>query len=100
MQGWGNKEVPLRACSVVGRTGVLRDFELKLLDATANPYLAMAAVVASGARGLRLGLRLPLSLQVDPSKLGEAAVKVSEHVRQGERRDEEAAVKVSQAEEA
>lgn len=50
---WGaaNKEAPLR---------VLGDnIELKAVDATANPHLALAAIIAAGLDGVRGGAELP-----------------------------------------
>ncbi|CAE7221000.1 unnamed protein product [Rhizoctonia solani] len=47
---WGreNKEAPLRLCG----SGQDFRFELKCFDATANPYLALAAVLGAGMSGL------------------------------------------------
>jgi len=58
---WGNenREAPLRASSPPGTpSGLVSNFELKLLDGTANPYLALAATIAAGIDGLRRHLSL------------------------------------------
>ncbi|GAB4819627.1 hypothetical protein N2152v2_006673 [Parachlorella kessleri] len=45
--------------------------ELKCFDATANPYLGLAALVTAGMSGIRRGLKLPAPARVDPGKLAE-----------------------------
>ena len=52
-QRWApeDKEAPLR---YIPQTGAPR-FEVKCLDATANPYLAVAAILAAGLRGVTAG---------------------------------------------
>ncbi|KAJ3035828.1 hypothetical protein HDV00_003363 [Rhizophlyctis rosea] len=60
---WGlaNKEAPLRA---------LKDnFEYKAMDGTANPYLALGALIAAGIHGLEAKLDLPPPTHVDPATL-------------------------------
>ncbi|KIM42454.1 hypothetical protein M413DRAFT_444874 [Hebeloma cylindrosporum] len=49
---WGtdNREAPMRLCNAPSPSS--RNFELKTLDGTANPYLALAAVLASGSEGI------------------------------------------------
>jgi len=49
---WGmeHREVPVRLCSATSPTS--RNFELKTLDGTANPYLAMAAILGAGLSGI------------------------------------------------
>jgi len=59
---WGNenRNAPLRASSPPGTPdGLVSNFELKSLDGTANPYLALAAIIAAGIDGLRRHLPLP-----------------------------------------
>lgn len=48
---WGrdNREAPVRLC---GRTGNY-NFEVKCMDGTSNPYMATAALLASGMLGVR-----------------------------------------------
>jgi glutamine synthetase len=43
------------------------------VDATANPHLALAGVLAAGTDGLRRGLTLPAEVAVDPGTLDEEA---------------------------
>lgn len=45
---WGvdNREAPLRLCVNAGRAS--RNWEFKSLDATANPHLALSALIAAG----------------------------------------------------
>ena len=42
------------------------NIELKTSDAAANPYLALAVLLAAGAAGLAEGLELPPPVQADP----------------------------------
>lgn len=66
---WGvqNREAPLR---YVPGSELLGDgnanVELKTSDASANPYLALAAVLAAGRAGIADGLTLPDPVQADP----------------------------------
>jgi len=66
---WGveNREAPLRLCASAGPGA--QNWELRALDATANPHLPLAAVVAAGcdARALPASARLPPS-GVAPSR--------------------------------
>ena len=47
-------------------------FELKTVDATANPYLALGAVIAAGLDGIRKELDPGDSVSVDPASLPES----------------------------
>lgn len=47
-------------------------FELKTSDASSNPYLALAAIIASGLDGMRRSLALPRPAQKDPARLSDA----------------------------
>ncbi len=49
--GWGNREVPLRVCTPSHGQVELMNLELKAMDATANPYVAIAAVTVAGMLG-------------------------------------------------
>lgn len=46
--------------------------ELKTVDASANPYLALGAAIAAGLDGVRQGLSLAEPVQVDPGNLAES----------------------------
>ena len=66
---WGveNREAPLRY--VPGTDFLGRDhanLELKTCDASANPYLALAVVLACGAAGVAEGLTPPAAHDTDP----------------------------------
>jgi glutamine synthetase len=64
---WGvqNREAALRLPASPGH------FELKAVDATANPYLAVAGVLACGLNGILRQLELPRPYEVDPFSLPE-----------------------------
>jgi len=47
-------------------------FELKTVDASSNPYLALGAVIAAGLDGVRNGLELPEPVSVDPGIIPES----------------------------
>ncbi|XP_058771186.1 uncharacterized protein LOC131644647 [Vicia villosa] len=59
---WGNenRNAPLRVSSPPGTpNGLVSNFEFKLFDGVANPYLGLSAIIASGIDGLRRHLSLP-----------------------------------------
>lgn len=64
---WGvqNREAALRLPASQGH------FEIKAVDATANPYLAVAAVLACGLNGIQRQLELPKPVEVDPAILAD-----------------------------
>ncbi|MEV6972655.1 glutamine synthetase family protein [Kitasatospora sp. NPDC093806] len=69
-QCWGleNREAALRL--VTGSTGeraTAANAEIKCFDATANPYLAIGAVIAAGLAGLDQRLALPPEFTGDPA---------------------------------
>jgi glutamine synthetase len=47
-------------------------FELKTVDASANPYLALGAAIAAGLDGVERGMELPPPVAVDPGIIPEA----------------------------
>ncbi len=74
MRCWGvdNREAALRF--VAGTAHGTEDganVEVKPVDGTANPYLAVGAVLAAGLHGLDQGGRLPPSTEEDPERLPE-----------------------------
>ena len=71
-QVWGvdNKEAPLRVPTE--RHGAPTNVELKSSDATANPYLALAGVIAAGLDGLARDLALPEPIEQDPGTMADA----------------------------
>ena len=72
-QGWGvaNKEVPVRACGFDER-GLPSNIEFKALDASANPYLALAGICAAATDGIAGTTPVPPPLSVDPATLSAA----------------------------
>jgi glutamine synthetase len=66
---WGreNREAGVRL--VAGSDGA--NFEVKCIDASANPYLLVGSVLALGLAGVDRGLRLPPEVTVDPASLPE-----------------------------
>ncbi|CAK8571475.1 unnamed protein product [Lathyrus sativus] len=67
---WGNenKEAPLRASSSPGTPdGLKSNFEIKLMDGCANPYLGLSAIIAAGIDGLRRHLTLPEPVDTSPN---------------------------------
>lgn len=74
--GLRNREAALRICPIPELPGTdpakAANFEFRATDATANPYLALAALLFAGLDGLRGGLaQLPL-VNTDPSEMEEA----------------------------
>ncbi|KAJ7490936.1 hypothetical protein FB451DRAFT_1221483 [Mycena latifolia] len=64
---WGtdNREVPIRLCHATSPAS--RNFEVKTIDGTANPYLALAALLGAGHDGIRSGSALAMKDCVGPS---------------------------------
>jgi glutamine synthetase len=72
---WGleNREAALRFITgVVGDRPQAANFEVKSFDAAANPYLALAALIAAGRDGLGVAATLPEPVDVDPASLDPA----------------------------
>ena len=83
MQCWGteNREAALRFIEgATEATAGAANIEVKPVDGTANPYLAVGALLAAGLHGLEAGDRLPPSTEEDPDGLPDA-VKASRGVR-------------------
>ncbi|WP_319943672.1 glutamine synthetase family protein [Nocardia aurantia] len=69
---WGreNREAALRYVGgCAGERDRAANFEVKCFDATTNPYLLLAGVLAAGAAGLGDEVRLPTPVGVDPGAL-------------------------------
>lgn len=66
-QCWGfdNKEAAVRV--ITDRDQKIRHFELKVIDASSNPYLALGAVIAAGLDGIRQQFQLGRPVQKDPA---------------------------------
>jgi len=67
--GYANREAAVRVSR--GEAGASR-FELKAADASANPYLALGAVIAAGLDGLENAVPLPAEVAADPGHLSDA----------------------------
>ena len=67
--GYDNKEAALRVPST--RKGGPTNIELKVADASANPYLALAVVIGAGLDGVQRGLTLPDPVAEDVGSLAE-----------------------------
>jgi glutamine synthetase len=70
-----DREASLRICPTVtiGGRDPARQFniEYRAADATANPYLALAAIVRAGLEGLKAGLPAPPLVSGDPTSMSE-----------------------------
>ena len=70
--GIGNREAALRAPQPsTGRS--ITNIELKTSDATANPYLALGALIAAGLDGIAKGMHLGDPVTGDPADLSDEA---------------------------
>ncbi len=70
--GLDNREAAVRLASpVAGAESATANIELKPVDVTANPYLALAAVLAAGMDGMERGLDAGEPTMVDPATLSE-----------------------------
>jgi glutamine synthetase len=70
--GPDNREAAVRLASpVAGVESATANVEIKPVDVTANPYLALAAVLAAGMDGMDRGLDPGEPTTVDPATLGE-----------------------------
>jgi glutamine synthetase len=68
--GYGNREAAIRV-PPTGAGGRITNLELKTVDPTCNPYLALGAVIAAGLDGLLEPLVLGEPVQVDPADIPE-----------------------------
>ncbi len=66
--GPDNREAALRICSPIGSAGSV-NLELKPVDSTGNPYLALGAFIYAGIDGIRRSLDPGEPLLVDPAVL-------------------------------
>ncbi len=63
--GYYNRESAIRISKNAAQTKAQR-FELKVSDASANPYLALGALIACGLDGIEKSMQLPNETTVDP----------------------------------
>jgi glutamine synthetase len=70
--GYDNREAPVRVASTFrGAEEASTNAELKACDSSANPYLALGALIAAGLDGVERGLEPPDPVDVDPATLGD-----------------------------
>lgn len=69
---WGleNREAAVRLVAAGPGSPHGANIELKVVDPSANPYLAVAALLGSARRGVERGLPLPDEVAVNPSESG------------------------------
>eukprot|EP00977_Amphora_coffeiformis_P003152 scaffold586_cov155-Amphora_coffeaeformis.AAC.13 len=73
-----DKESPIRVAASL-ENGVWNRLEYKLMDSTANPYLAMAAIFSAGLEGIKTQAELrPLTGTAESSAAGRLPVSLSE----------------------
>ena len=66
--GYENREAAVRVPSVYwGQEENSTNIEIKCVDSSCNPYLALAAVIAAGLDGIKRNLKAPPPVDVDPS---------------------------------
>jgi glutamine synthetase len=73
---WGreNREAALRVIAGSASTGGAgANAEIKVFDASANPYLLVGAIIAAGLDGVARGLTLPPPVGVDPAGMDAGA---------------------------
>jgi glutamine synthetase len=68
--GYDNREAAIRVPTNPDHPSPTH-LEFKTIDASANPYLALGAVIAAGLDGVRRHLELPEPVSVDPGNLSE-----------------------------
>ena len=71
---WGleNREAAIRLIAATPANPQGASVEVKIIDGSANPYLAGACVLGLATDGLRRGLPLPVEVPVNPTELPEA----------------------------
>ena len=65
--GIGNREAAIRVIQEFD--GKIKNFELKTVDASSNPYLALGAVIAAGIHGIVQKMELEDPVQEDPGNI-------------------------------
>jgi glutamine synthetase len=71
-QCWGldNREAAIRV--ITEPDGQIKNFELKTVDASSNPYLALGVVIAAGIDGIIQNMELRTPIQEDPANISES----------------------------
>jgi glutamine synthetase len=79
--GFDNREAAVRVVSPFwGREEQTYNLELKSVDGSANPYIALGGLIAAGLDGIRQQLDPGAPCEHDPAKLSEAE-REREHIR-------------------
>ena len=78
---WGleNREAAVRLVGAGAGTAHGANIELKVVDPSANPYLAVAAFLGSARRGIERGLSLPDEVAVNPAQSGRDLMQLPVH---------------------
>jgi glutamine synthetase len=68
---WGleNREAAVRLCAATGGNPYGANIELKCVDPSANPYLAIAAMLGLALEGMERSAVLPAEVRIDPAAL-------------------------------
>ncbi len=67
--GFGNKEAALCIPQAAPSQGLFTNVEFKVMDGTANPHVALAAVIGAGLVGVQHAFRLQEPTQCDPAAI-------------------------------
>jgi len=71
--GYENREAAVRIPSVYwGHEMASSNIEVKCIDSTMNPYIALAAIIACGLEGVRKKMKPPKPVSCDPADLSDA----------------------------
>lgn len=65
----------MRLVTPFNKSELVRHFEIKTLDHTANTYVAVAAIIATGLEGIKQKLELPEPFDHDPDNIYDKRVK-------------------------
>jgi glutamine synthetase len=78
---WGleNREAAVRLVAAGAGSPHGANIELKVVDPSANPYLAVAAFLGSARRGVERGLPLPDEVSVNPAESGRDLLQLPVH---------------------
>jgi glutamine synthetase len=83
--GYRDREASVRICPVSDLSDIAKaaqfNFEFRAADATASPYLQLAALVHAGVQGIEEELEVPEATQEDLSLLDAAALQARGYVR-------------------
>jgi glutamine synthetase len=70
--GYENREAAVRVPSVYwGHEMASSNIEVKCVDSTMNPYIALACIIAAGLDGVRRKMKAPKPVAIDPADLSD-----------------------------